>query len=56
MVESHTEESVQKHILSLLEQHNTIEDTLKLSQDMSIDHKDLDKSLKSLLSDDYVSL
>lgn len=56
MVESHTDESVQKRILEALNKNTTIDDTLEFAKSLSIDHKELDKSLKSLMSDDYIVL
>lgn len=56
MVESHTDESVQNSILKHLAENNTIEDTLEFAKQLGITHLELDKSLKSLLVDDYLVL
>ena len=56
MVESHTDESVQNAILKHLSDSNIIEDTLELAKSLGITHLELDKSLKSLLVDEYLSL
>jgi predicted transcriptional regulator len=56
MVESHTDESVQNAILTHLAKSDTIEDTLELAKELGISHAELDKSLKSLLVDDYLVL
>lgn len=56
MVESHTDESVQNAILKHLFDNNTIEDTLEFAKTLGVTHLELDKSLKSLLVDDYLAL
>jgi hypothetical protein len=56
MVESTSDSSVQAHILQLLDKNSTIEDTLQLAQQLGIPHIELDKSLKSLSAEEYITL
>ena len=59
MVESINTSSVdelQNKILKYLFANNTIEDTAVYARQLDVAHTDLDKSLKSLLVDDYLVL
>lgn len=51
-----SEEEVQKAILQHLNTHNTIPNTLDFAESLGISHADLDKNLKSLNADEYISL
>ena len=56
MVESYSEEKVQAQILKHLSEQDEIKDTLTFAKELDITHTELDKSLKSLLVDDYLVL
>jgi len=47
---------MENRILQYLSEHNHIDDTLQFAQRVGVTHTDLDKSLKSLLVDDYLEL
>lgn len=50
------ERVMENRILQYLSEHNQIDDTLQFAQRVGVTHTDLDKSLKSLLVDDYLEL
>jgi hypothetical protein len=59
MVESHStlsDDHVQSLILKSLSENNTIEDSQVFAKTLGISHLELDKSLKSLLVDEYLQL
>ena len=56
MVESYSDEKVQAQILKHLAEQGEIKDTLTFAKELDIPHTELDKSLKSLLVDDYLVL
>jgi predicted transcriptional regulator len=49
-------DELQNKILKFLHANNTIEDTSVYARQLDVAHTDLDKSLKSLLVDDYLVL
>ena len=49
-------DELQGKILKYLHANNVIEDTAMYARDLGVAHTDLDKSLKSLLVDDYLVL
>ena len=49
-------DELQNKILKQLFANNTIEDTATYARELGVAHTDLDKSLKSLLVDDYLVL
>lgn len=51
-----SEKTVEQHILTLLSEKECIEDTLALATELGISHVELDKTLKSLLVEEYVQL
>ncbi len=55
MVES-SNHKLQDTILKHLGEKNTIDDTLQYAASLNITHEELDKSLKSLVADEYVTL
>lgn len=50
------DKTVEQHVLTLLSENEHIEDTLALATELGISHVELDKTLKSLLVEEYVSL
>ena len=54
--ENSQEQELEKKVLSLLSSNNEIADSLDVSKEAGVSHLDLDKVLKSLLVDDYVTL
>jgi hypothetical protein len=56
MVESSSDSQLQSKVLTHLATHSVIEDTLRFASDNGTSHSELDKALKSLTADEYISL